>query len=106
MQAPRSLTLVCDGTVQKVSATVLHAKWVQAVTPPGNNGSVNGINIGFTEVTAPTASPLSNGTGFPIPAGWAGQMLPPIAELTAFYDLSLLRYAGVAGDILYILYGG
>jgi hypothetical protein len=81
----------------------LQAKFVQVITPPGNVASVN---IGGSEVAAPTTSPATAGTGFPIPPGYAGQMLPPIADLVEWYDLSAIYVGIAAGDVLYVLYGG
>ena len=85
------------------SPNPLFGKFVQVTTPPANLANVN---IGGTEVTAPTVSPATAGVGFPIPPGWAGQTLPPISDLTDYYDLSNI-YVGIAsGDVLNILYGG
>ncbi len=86
-----------------VTGQSLLAKFVQVVTPPGNAAR---IFVGGNEVTAPTLSPATDGVGFPIPAGWAGQLLPPVAEVTDWYDLSNI-FAGMASsDVLYVLYGG
>jgi hypothetical protein len=85
-----------------VSPNPLQAKWVQVATI----GNAANVNIGGNEVVAPTVSPATAGTGFPIPPGISGQLLPPVAEHMNFYDLSDI-YAGIAtGDALYILYGG
>lgn len=81
----------------------LQCKWVQVITPPTNSASVN---FGGSEVTPVTLSPATKGVGFPIPVGWAGQLCPPIAELTDWYDLSNMFIAPVSGDVVYILYGG
>ena len=95
MIAPRSLTIIGNGAVQKASATSLKAKWVQALTASGNAANVL---IGAGEVTSTV--------GFPLPANYAGQLLPPIAELSEFYDLSNLNIYAAQGDVIYLLYGG
>jgi hypothetical protein len=67
------------------------------------NGSYEaGALIGGTEV-AYSASPYSR-VGFPLPLSWSGQMLPPIAELTEFYDLSTIYVYLAVGDVLELLY--
>jgi len=48
---------------------------------------------------------VSSTVGTPIPIGWSGQILPPIAELTDSYNLSQVNAYGANGDVLYILYG-
>lgn len=84
------------------SPNPLQAKWVQVATV----GNAANVNIGGAEVISPTVSPATAGTGFPIPPGISGQMLPPVAEHQNFYDLSNI-FAGIAvGDTLYVLYGG
>lgn len=88
-----------------VSPAQLQAKWVQCVTPPSNALVVNFGGPGDS-ITAPTASPSTTGRGFPIPVGWAGQMLPPVSEVTDWYDLNNIFCAAASGDVLYILYGG
>jgi len=103
MVAPQSLTIVCDGTAQPLSATTRAAKWVQITTGGSNAASVN---VGDATVVAPTVSPATAGTGYPIPPGFSGQFLPPIAELYSFYPLEEIYVAGVIGDIIYLFIGG
>jgi hypothetical protein len=81
------------------SPNQLKCKWLQVVTPPSNTSQVD---FGGVEV-AHTDSPLVD-VGLPIPAGWSGQMLPPIAELFEFYDLSTMYVYVAAGDVVYFLY--
>lgn len=89
-----SLTLTGTGAVVPLSATKLLAKFVQVVT--GANSA--NVLIGGNEVTS--------SVGFTIPANFAGQMLPPIAELSEYYDLSAINAYIASGDVLYLLYGG
>lgn len=70
-------------------------KWVQVSTPPTNSASVL---IGGAEV--------SSTVGFPIPVGWAGQLLPPIAEEMEYYDLTKTYVYAANDDVLNVLYGG
>lgn len=85
------------------SPNPLQAKWVQVLT--GANNAAN-VNVGGLEVTAPTGSPATGGVGFPLPPGFFGMLMPPIAEHMNFYDVNNI-YAGIAsGDVLYIIYGG
>ena len=103
MVAPQALTLVCDGTAQPLSATSRAAKWVQITTGADNAASVN---VGDATVVAPTVSPATAGTGYPLTPGFSGQFLPPIAELYSFYPLDEIYIAGAVGDIIYLLIGG
>src|SRR6185369_15014959 len=103
MVAPQALTIVCDGTAQPLSATTRAAKWVQITTGGAN---VANVNIGDSTVVAPTVSPATDGTGYPILPGFAGQFLPPIAELYSFYPLEEIYVAGVVGDVINLLIGG
>ena len=95
MIPPKSLTIVGDGQVHPLAGTGPRAKWVQVEVPSSN---VSNALIGGTEVTS--------SVGFPLPPGWFGQMLPPVAELTEFYTLNQLYYWLAVGDVMYILYGG
>lgn len=81
----------------------LQCKFVQLLT--GANNAAN-VNVGGLEVTAPTVSPATSGTGFPLPPGFFGQLMPPIAELCDFYELSNIYVGMATGDVLYVLYGG
>ncbi len=90
-----SLTITVTGNVVPLSATRLAAKFVQAVTAAANSANVL---IGGNEVTS--------SVGFPLPPNFAGQMLPPISEISEFYDLSLINAYLASGDVLYLLYGG
>ena len=101
MLTPRSITITGTGAV--VALGVGSGKWVQMATPPGN--ALN-VNIGASEVTVPTASPATNGVGFPVPPGWSGMMYPPISEEFAFYPLDEIKIGIAAGDFLYALIGG
>ncbi len=103
MVAPQALTIVCDGTAQALSATDRSAKWVQVQTGGDNAAS---INIGDSTVVAPTVSPATAGTGFPLLPGFQGQFFPPIAELYSFYPLNEIYVAGVIGDVINLLIGG
>ncbi len=89
-------SFVGDGTTHPISATTLLVKWVQIVTASGNAFSVL---IGGPEVTS--------SIGFPIPTGWAGQLLPDLAGYPSPepYDLSKINYNAGVGDKFYILYG-
>lgn len=85
-----------DGAAHALSATSpFYAKWVQIVTPNSNSASIRigGVNT-------------SSSRGLPIPSGWAGMLLPPVAEISEFYDLSQIYYYAAANDKLYVLYGG
>ena len=104
MIPPRSLTLIGDGAVHTVTGSAAtRAKWVQAEVPASN--AQNAL-IGGSDVTAPGTCPVTAGVGFPLPPGWFGQMLPPVAELTEFYSLAQFYYWLAAGDVMYVLYGG
>lgn len=74
--------------------TGFQCKWLQGITPPTNSASVL---IGGNEV--------SSTVGFPIPVGWAGQMLPPISEESSRYNLNQEWYYAATGDVLYCLMG-
>jgi len=103
MVAPQALTIVCDGTAQPLSVSDRAAKWVQVTT--GGDNAAN-INIGDSTVVAPTVSPATAGTGYPLLPGFQGQFLPPIAELYSFYPLQEIYVAGVPGDVINLLIGG
>ena len=90
----KSLTLTGTGSPAQFSTTSLKAKWVQIVTPPTNAATVY---VGGAEITA--------SSGFPIPVGWSGQLLPPLHDITAFYDLTQQYFSANAGDKIDVLYG-
>jgi hypothetical protein len=92
---PKSLTITGTAAAVALSATELKAKWVQITTPSGNSAQ---IRIGDSTVTA--------SVGYPIPVGWAGMFLPPIAEEFAFYDLSQVYVYAATGDFVHVLFGG
>ena len=96
MISVRSLTINGSNAVVPLSATTLLAKWVQVVTPSGNT---NNVLVGGPEV--------SSTVGFPIPKGWAGQMLPDLAGYPSPepYDLAKINCYVSTGDTLHILYG-
>lgn len=79
----------------QVAGGQLWGKFVQLATPPTNSGDVL---IGGSEV--------SSTVGFHIPKGWAGQMLPTVADPSDFYDLSNIFVYIANNDVLYVLYGG
>jgi hypothetical protein len=93
MQITSLIDITGDGSTQPLAVTPLKAKWVQVVTPAGNAASVR---IGGVETTA--------SRGLPIPPGWAGMMLPPVAEIASLYKLDHIYYNVSAGDHLYVLY--
>lgn len=78
-----------------VSPKPLQCKHLQLTTPPTNSASVL---VGGSEVTS--------SVGYPITVGWAGQFLPPVAEVTDWYELSNIFVYVANGDVLYVLYGG
>jgi hypothetical protein len=78
----------------QTATTPISAKWVQVTTPPANTGNVL---VGGSEV--------SSSVGLPIPPGWAGDFLPPLAEFAAFYDLSQINAYVASGDVLTVIYG-
>ena len=62
------------------------AKWVQGAA----------VSVGSTAARIGDSN-VSTSRGIPIPAG-GGQLLPPIAEISSFYDLTLLYYLVQTGD--------
>ena len=92
---PKSLKITGTAAAVALSATELKAKWVQITTPSGNAAQ---IRIGD--------STTALNVGYPIPVGWAGMFLPPIAEEFAFYDLSQLYVYAATNDVVNVLYGG
>lgn len=91
-----SLHLVGDGAAHPISDGTgpNAAKFVQTILPSDNSAAAR---LGGSEV--------SSTVGAPIPAG-AAQMLPPIAELMDFYDLTAVYYYLGSGDTMDLLCGG
>ena len=92
---PKSLKITGTAAAVPLSATEFRAKWVQITTPSGNAAQ---IMIGDSTTTV--------NAGYPIPVGWAGMFLPPIAEEFAFYDLSQVYVYAATGDFVHVLFGG
>jgi hypothetical protein len=78
-----------------VAGTSLMAKWVQVTTP---NTNASQVRVGGVEV--------SSSVGYAIPVGWSGQFLPPISDVSDFYDLNVIYVYVATGDVLEVLYGG
>lgn len=92
---PKSLIITGTASAVPLSATELRAKWVQITTPSGNSAQIR-IGDSTTKVNV----------GYPIPVGWAGMFLPPIAERFSFYDLSQLYVYAATNDVVNVLFGG
>ena len=92
---PKALLITGSGAAVPLNATELKAKWVQITTPSGNSAQ---IRIGDSTTTVDL--------GYPIPVGWAGMFLPPIAEEFSFYDLSQVYVYAARADLVHVLYGG
>ena len=89
----KSLTVTGVTGVVPLSSVSLLVKWYQVITA---NNSAN-LNIGGDEVTS--------AVGFPLPPNWSGQLVPPVAELMACYDLHDTNvYMPALTDALYVLY--
>ena len=59
---------------------------------------VNGVAVSVASTAARVGDVnVSASRGIPIPAG-GGQLVPPIAEISSFYDLNLLYYLVQVGD--------
>lgn len=90
MQITQLADITGDGATHALSAATVRAKWIQFITDKANGAAVR---IGDKNVTS--------SLGLPIAAG-GGMLLPPIADLGSFYDLSTTYYNAGSGDKLYV----
>ncbi len=94
----KSLNIVGDGVrhsfATAFAAQTIQCKWMQVAAPAANAAA---IMIGGNDVSALI--------GFPLPAPYAGMMLPPIAEISNFYHLDRCFYFAAAGDTFNVLIG-
>lgn len=88
-----SLHFVGDAAAHALSSVPLNAKWVQLLAPSTN---ASDCRVGGAEVDSTTGFPLVKGSA---------QLLPSIAEISAYYDLSSIKYYLAASDVLEVLYG-
>lgn len=95
--APLDLTKALPVPAGYVAGKSIQCRWVQATTPASNSGP---IYIGGAEVSA------TGPVGFPMPAGYFGQLFPVDgSDDTSYYELLTIFAYGQNGDILNLLFG-